>query len=476
MKEDHSSAAEVTAANLLDAIVRLSEFDVSVRVERATALIDGGPGMRSSVETKSLGRLSDKQLRKVYESNGWRTGEWGEGLDIRPKPKGEAARFRLELAELLNAYAVRIDDCPGPDQDCIGHVLGDVMGAWSSTGRVAQDGRLDSREDVSSVSEFCDYLFIASAIRGPEEVAGYLTDWLAGEPLRYTTECLLTGLSIDAPLALSDGLRVTALPEASLELPFHLPGSGREPVRTYLGGIVLSVDCEVQPALFKPESRDGARFHHKEDQVHHTWALEGSSLDRFCQSLSVACSRFVRFSQVWCHYPGLVATRRPGRYTLPAQMFPRVARLTLTQDQLALARRIDRKRQEGLDIAISRWVKSKRPDATEEDSWIDLRIAMEALFGGHGQGEVNYRIAIQGAAYLGGEAATRRRNCETLREAYHLASRAIHPNKSGKSKSKSRSRAAVEASRLCREAILKRVNDGAAEPDWIKLVLAADEE
>ena len=143
MKEDHSSAAKVTVANLLDAIVRLSEFDVSVRVERATALIDGGPASQSSVETKSLGRLSARQLREAYESNGWRTGEWGEGLDIRPKPKGEAARFRLELAELLNAYAVRIDDCPGPDQHCIGHVLGDVMGAWSSTGRVAQDGRLD---------------------------------------------------------------------------------------------------------------------------------------------------------------------------------------------------------------------------------------------------------------------------------------------------------------------------------------------
>ena len=139
-------------------------------------------------------------------------------------------------------------------------------------------------------------------------------------------------------------------------------------------------------------------------------------------------------------------------------------------------RRIDRKRQEGLDIAISRWVKSKRPDATEEDSRIDLRVAMEALFGGHGQGEVNYRIAIQGATYLGGTAAMRRRKFETLREAYHLPSRAIHPNKSGKSKSKSRSRAALEASRLCREAILKRVNDDAAEPDWIKLVLAADEE
>ena len=329
---------------------------------------------------------------------------------------------------------------------------------------------------VSSVSEFCDYLFIASAIRGPEEVAGYLTDWLAGEPLRYTTEYLLTGLSIDAPLALSDGLRVTALPEASLELPLHLPGSGREPVRTYLGGIVLSVDCEVQPALFKPESRDGARFHQEEDQVHHTWALEGSSLDRFCQSLSVACNRFVRFSQVWCHYPGLVTTRRPDRYTLPAPIIPRGARLKLTMDLLTLARQIDRKRQEGLDIAISRWVKSKRPDATEDDSLIDLRIAMEALFGGHGQGEISYRVAIQGAAYLGGTAATQRSNFKTLRETYNLASRAIHANKSKKTNSELKTGARPKASRLCREAILKRVNDEAAEPDWIKVVLSAGEE
>ena len=69
----------------MSAIARLSRFDVSVKVARASRLIDGGPALSSSVESKFIGLLSAAELRDMYESNGWRTGEWGEALDIRPK-------------------------------------------------------------------------------------------------------------------------------------------------------------------------------------------------------------------------------------------------------------------------------------------------------------------------------------------------------------------------------------------------------
>ena len=478
MKEERRSAGVETVASLLNAIVQSSKFDATVTVERAAHLRDGGAGyptLSSSVERRSIGCLSAAALKDAYESNSWRTGEWGDALDIRLIAKGEVDGLRSELAALLRAYTTRIDECPGSEQNCIGHVLGDLMGAWSATLRSAEDGRLDSREDVSPVNAFCDYLVIASAIRGADEVAAYLTGWLKGEPLRYTTECLLVGVSIDGPLALNDGLHMNTLPESSLELPLHLPGSGREPVRAYLGGVVLSVDCEVQPAVFIPGRRNGSAVDHGKEMVHHSWALAGSSLDRFCESLSVACGGCVRVNQVWRHYPGLVATSRPDHYTLPRPVATRMPRRKVSQDQLALARRIDRIRKAGLDVAISRWAKSKRPDATPEDRLIDLRIAMEALFGGHGEGEISYRVAIQGAAYLSRDSAARRNNFKALRNAYGLASKAIHAAKSKTATPKIMD-AVAETSGLCRRAIIKRVDEGAKEPDWIDVVFPAGEE
>ena len=460
----------------MSAIARLSRFDVSVQIARATRLIDGGPALRSSVESKFIGLLSAAELRDTYESNGWRTGEWGEALDISPKATSEVDELRSELASLLVTYVSRINACPGPNQHCIGHVLGDLMGAWASTMHQTQDGRLDSREDVSPVGAFCDYLVIASAIRGPDEVAGYLVGWLEGNPLRYTTECLLVGVSIDSPLSLSDGLRVTTLPESSLELPLHLPGSGREPVGTYLGGVLLSVDCQVQPVVFTPGGSNGRVLDPEKQKVEHRWALEGSSLDRFCESLSVACNGCVRVYQAWRHYPGLVATRRPQEYTSPRPVETRVLVSNLSQDQLALALRIDRKRQAGLDTAISRWTKSRRPNATPEDRLIDLRIAMEALFGGHGQSEISYRVAIQGAAYLSRDSAERKGIFRALRHTYNLASQAIHASKSKKANTKMNGNANAETSILCREAILKRVDERAEEPDWTDVVLSTGEE
>ena len=79
----------------------------------------------------------------------------------------------------------------------------------------------------------------------------------------------------------------------------------------------------------------------------------------------------------------------------------------LTQTELEEAwelqcRRTGRKAQDGIGTAIGRWVKSKRREASLEDRFIDLRIALEALYlDGDRERYKSRRIANRGGMVCG---------------------------------------------------------------------------
>ena len=137
-------------------------------------------------------------------------------------------------------------------------------------------------------------------------------------------------------------------------------------------------------------------------------------------------------------------------------------------------RHADRK----LRIAVGRWRRSKRSEARLEDSYIDLRIALEALylkdFDDERSQEMRFRLPLFGAWHLAENLKQRRSIRKTLRAAYDMASKAVHGGEVLKEPGAGQYRKArAELSRaqdLCRCGALKLLREGPPE-DWTDLVL-----
>lgn len=113
----------------------------------------------------------------------------------------------------------------------------------------------------------------------------------------------------------------------------------------------------------------------------------------------------------------------------------RVARRPSTLEPTAIARLFQSLERFGtrgigtLRISIDRFNQALRKQH-KVDKAIDLGIALEILLlhgiGGGYQGELKYRSSVRGAAFLGGDKASRTNTFDLLKDAYDLRSQAVH--------------------------------------------------
>ena len=126
-----------------------------------------------------------------------------------------------------------------------------------------------------------------------------------------------------------------------------------------------------------------------------------------------------------------------------------------------------------LQIAVDRWRRSMAEDAQLEDRYIDLRIALEAIylkdFGNERSQEMRFRLALCGAWHLGVDFEDRRSTRKALRDAYDTASRAVHEGEVPKDAA----RVLPTAQDLCRRGILRLLREGPPK-DWGDLLLGGD--
>ncbi len=128
--------------------------------------------------------------------------------------------------------------------------------------------------------------------------------------------------------------------------------------------------------------------------------------------------------------------------------------------------------REVIRLAVDRLALSMRRRSLV-DMAIDLGIALEAiiLHDLGDQGELKYRIAIRGAAYLGGDPAHRRANFDLLRKAYDFRSKAVHNGSLGsQSIQASASETIGQATDLARQLAIKVLKAGTF-PAWENYVL-----
>ncbi|MEP0321829.1 hypothetical protein [Bauldia litoralis] len=130
-----------------------------------------------------------------------------------------------------------------------------------------------------------------------------------------------------------------------------------------------------------------------------------------------------------------------------------------------------------LSVALRR-LSMARARRRIEDRSIELRIALEALFGGQTNMEISHKVAAR-AALLTSEPARRRRSYEVLKRAYDIGSGAVHGGLV-KSSGKKIAGAAMSGEQVLQEAdeclrvALNLVVERGGLPDWTNVDLALD--
>ena len=323
-----------------------------------------------------------------------------------------------------------------------------------------------------SVEDIALLLVRAAVLLTPGPAAAIFSSWLDGQPIRYKVVGLVDGLSVEKPLALENGIEVR---RASQWLP-PIPGNvaiARLPRERSAGSAEVSFEVCAKPAFFRYEDPMEYGAGRK---VTHTWAggdLSTSMLHDFCEALSLVCNHCVRPVDVW-QDDGDTAAFCGGSSSLPWRRIYATessVATALTQEMLERAWKIYWMRQSApkvkstVDVSVKRWVNSKRQESSLTDKFIELRVALEALFLDNAQGELRFRLATHGAWFLGASVKDREQHYNALLKAYDAASAAVHGREV-----RGKEEQLTAAQEICRDGILKMLSLGRT-PDWRTLVL-----
>lgn len=396
------------------------------------------------------------------------------------------------ISMLVARLRVLLKDFVNVENDTIGLALPRVSLDTVNASTTFQADGLRAESCVTASVAFARALVKGSALVGSGTVGSLLANWVEGQPVRYRTCAILNGINIRAPLEPVAGIRITALPWSSDELPSDLPFLSSRAPQNYLGRTIIYVDTIATPPLFRP-GPGGARN-----------PVQASSeciadVDAVCEALALESDDFVEVAFQWNDYSelrevfpnrdgstwarsgsGLRSHLKPG-WDTSVNFQTGVTTLSPTEDSLS---DLDESRlghttgalmeptHKGTRIAATRLIKSKDSRQDLVDQFVDLRMALEALFlrdftDEHSQ-EMRFRLSLIGAWFLGHDFDDRQRIRKVLRNAYDTASGAVH---TGSIVTTDVNRALLsDAQSLCREGILKLLRVG-PPADWGDLVL-----
>ena len=431
--------------------------------------------------------VSPVQLREIFERN-----LWDEELSRRAR-KAQPIVPKEELLALTNHLRTLLEDYIDPKSDSIGLALpaGPRTKLW-----IAQENGLFSIDWISTVEDIAKALLKGSAVLGTEQVAKLFSSWLQREPVKYRTTVLINSLHLSDPLVLAEGIRLESLPLATDSLPADVPRRQDMPASEYLGRPILSIESTASPPLFRPSTDQFS-------QNVQALTEQDVSVATVCEALSLQSNSYFDAAFYWNDYQELWAfslsdenfywsvgnarvKKRPvpiGSRTISRTgvtiLLPKSESLTLdtTESQFCLTlKALKGKNAKGIRVAIERWIVSKDWERNLVDSFIDLRIALESLYlkgigSDKDRGEMSYRLSLYGAWHLGGCPEKRKEIFKTLREAYNMASKAVHG--SDLKDTPENQELLSEAQDLCRRGILKVLREG-PPPDKNDMILGVE--
>ena len=317
---------------------------------------------------------------------------------------------------------------------------------------------------------------------------------------------LLEGIRLEKEIEVFDGVRLVPLSSVESERPSYMPNVSRSmPGDFFFGKTLLVIDCCISPIFHKPmkEHSDAGleqgyldprnRENPFRVEVHGrdstNFSVNDRSVNILCHALSLTCNRpvqvsferrFLEESELFNLSSGIF---HRSHWRIADSGEPRMVGETEIYEAKHLYNdlKANSEVRKALWIPIDRWVKSKVPGRCV-DSIIDLGIAFETLYllDTDSKSELSFRLRLRAAWHLGKDEEDRKQLLTKFKNIYEGRSKAVH---SGKLKETlefggekiSRSEFIAQTQDLCRESIMKVLEDGRF-PDWDNLMLGGEAE
>ena len=452
----------------LNATLEETRFDLDFREYVRYSPADGS-------KRGKLRNTKAHNFREVY-------GQKVEGRNMKVSVRQHAPEELLSgLEQLLRDELKPFID---PETGRIGHTF--PIEGGSAMHSVVANGTLFCYKFHSELRNFARALVQAAAVTGIESVTGAMEAWRQGQPMEVQMATVLSDLFLSANLTPRPDIELVPLALSTAELP-RLPMFRGDSASDYLGLTLAKLGLSTSPALFRPNSdEDEGRVRSRSGQ--------GVTFELVRDVLSLVTNRHVVISRMWLEYPGAwgfclsgpgatVGTDRPKPRPWKS-MTSSAQRTVIEADDDAMPHPIDAREIDStisalgsantkLQIAVDRWHRSMADGAQLEDRYIDLRVALEAIylkdFANENSGEMRFRLALFGAWHLGADLEDRRTIRKALRDAYDTASKAVHEGKLPSAAQHGLS----TAQDLCRRGILKLLREG-PPADWGEMTLGAE--
>ena len=365
------------------------------------------------------------------------------------------------------------------------------------------DGKELVRRNVSMIAagvgypteldDFAKDVLSAAVLIGPDRTIALLRSWADGEPIRYTRYTVLSGIRIEGDgeqFPVEEGLTIRSLPKRQDQLlalgaPEMWAGSPLSVMPPSLGG----PDIYGAPAMVA-EMSSGPVFSPADGTSRENGSVASGVFgfnDPSLQGLTLACDSPVAPSCGWSMIAADVQSFVPWARATPngvvlfgggGKNFAPTSGLTLE----SLAQAIDLARvivEHGLGhktrTALDRWTRSLQGDFA--DRFIDLRIALEALYAPDGgSGEVSYRLQTRCARHMATAFDERMGIAGDVKDFYNTASRFAHGDlvvPADKPPEPRHLRQLERAKQICREALIKIVKENRGGDIDVNLITLA---
>ncbi len=327
--------------------------------------------------------------------------------------------------------------------------------------------------------DFAKDVLSATVLIGPDRTVALLRSWADGQPIRYTRFTVLSGIRIegdDEQFRVEEGLTIRPLPKSqdrllSLGAPEMWAGSPLSVMPPTLGG----PDIYGAPAMVV-EMSSGPVFSQADGMSRDNGSVASGVFgfnDPSLQGLTLACDSPVAPSCGWSMIAADVQSFVPRARAIPngVVLFGGDGRnfapsSVLTRESLVQA--IDLAHsivEHGLGhktrTALDRWTRSLQGDIA--DRFIDLRIALEALYAPDGgSGEVSYRLQTRCARHMATAFDERMGIASDVKDFYNTASRFAHGDlvvPADKPPEPRHLRQLERAKQICREALIRIVRE-----------------
>ncbi len=418
-----------------------------------------------------------------------------QGHSWRDEAYTRASNAKVQIAEhqrsvLTEQIRPLLDSFIDPASDRIGLAF-PLNGSTGTHNSFLADGTVKLTSGTT-IDNFVMALVRGAAVLGARRMSALLDGRRTGDPVQHRVRTMLNsdGVLTEA-LRPSDGVRIESLAHSTDQLNEFLPLSRGRPLTDYLGRIVVTIEHPMVPALFRPGD---------EEDVQSSRPAEMPVLETICQALALETNSHLSPAFSWHDYGELDAgclTNRSGTWSRAStRLRPRSGPRSLKTSFLTGVRTLELDADAGLRVdqrrfrttlmalntadpkarrTVSRWLSSKDTSKVLDDRFIEMRIALESLylqdFSGEQSQEMRFRLALFAAWHLGANLSERREIRPRIREAYDMASRAVH---AGHVEFNEEHQSLLrDAQDLCRRGILKLLEHGQPE-DWGDLILGAN--